>query len=70
MKKAWKVVAIIVAAAILIGLLFIGTGLLTGSDLTRIWDTMDAKYNVNWYVEAYGQWASDVILAILKPFVG
>ena len=65
MKKAWKVVAIIVAAAIVIGLLLVGIGLLTGSDLTRVWAVMDEKY----HVEMYMDYAGEVVRAIIKPFV-
>lgn len=65
MKKAWKVVAIIVAAAIVIGLLLVGIGLLTGSDLTRVWAVMDEKYHVEMYID----YAGEVVRAIIKPFV-
>ena len=46
MKKAWKVILIIVLAAILAGAILIGVGYFTGADTARIYQAVDDKYQV------------------------
>lgn len=56
MKKGWKIVTAIAFAAILLGAVFIGVGLLTGADFSRIYGTLDQRYQItmyyNWMLEA------------------
>lgn len=49
MKSGWRIILIIVAIAILLGVLCIGVGTMTGADYTRIWATLDDRYHVDMY---------------------
>ncbi|MCQ2558535.1 MAG: hypothetical protein MJ135_05375 [Oscillospiraceae bacterium] len=53
MKKAWKVILIIVLAAILAGVILIAAGYLTGADTSRIYEGMDQRYQLANKIEYY-----------------
>lgn len=65
MKSGWKVVLIIVLAAIAIGVLCIVVGNMTGADFTRIWATLDDRYHVemyyNYLIEVYNTLQAELI---------
>lgn len=56
MAKGWKIVTAISFAAIVLGAVCIGVGLLTGADFERIFSTLDQRYQLtayyNWVIEA------------------
>ena len=60
MKKGWKIVTAIVFAAILLGAVFIGVGLLTGADFSRIYSTLDQRYQITMYYN----WVQEAIQAV------
>ena len=60
MKKGWKIVTAIVFAAILLGAVFIGVGLLTGADFSRIYSTLDHRYSIT----IYYNWVQEAIEAV------
>lgn len=59
MKKGWRVIIIIVLVAVLLGGVSLAVGYMTGAETTRIMDTLDARYNINmwidWISQAYGE---------------
>ncbi len=61
MKKAGRVVLIIVLAAVLLGAVCVGVGLMTGADAMRVYSTLDERYNIGAYQEAYTEYAGQVI---------
>lgn len=60
MKKAGRVILIVVLAAVLLGAVCVGVGLMTGADITRIYSALDDRYNIAAYQEAYIQYADDL----------
>ena len=56
MIRAWKIVTAISFAAILLGAVCIGVGVLTGADFERIFMSFDQRYQItdyyNWVLEA------------------
>ena len=49
MKKGWHIVLIVVLAALLLGLVCIGVGFITGADTSRIYSVLDDEYNLTLY---------------------
>jgi len=68
MKKAGRVILIIVLAAVLLGFVCVGVGIITGADFTRIYSALDDRYNIAAYQEAYTQYAHQVIDAFSEVF--
>lgn len=60
MMRSWKIVTAISFAAILLGGVCIGVGILTGADFERIFSVLDQRYQVT----AYYNWALEAIEAI------
>lgn len=56
MAKGWKIIIAISFAAIVLGGVCIGVGLLTGAEFERIFNTLDQRYMLtdyyNWFLEA------------------
>lgn len=50
MKKAWGIVAIIVLAAVILGVVGIGVGLITGADIQRIFSVLESRNIVDMFV--------------------
>ena len=46
MKKAWKVVIVIVLVIVLVGAICAGVGMLAGGNLNRIYAELDAQYSL------------------------
>ena len=46
MKKAWKVVIVIVLVIILVGAICAGVGMLAGGNLNRIYAELDYQYSI------------------------
>ena len=61
MAKGWKIVTAISFAAIVLGAVFIGVGLLTGAEFERIISTLDQRYQLTMYYN----WVLESINAIL-----
>lgn len=53
MKNGWKIILIVVAAALLLGAVCMGVGAMTGADFTRIWATLDNRYHVDMYYQYF-----------------
>ena len=46
MKKAWKVVIVIVLIIVLVGAICAGVGMLAGGNLNRIYAELDSQYSI------------------------
>ena len=60
MIKGWKLVIGISFAAIILGAVCIGVGLLTGADFERIFTTLDQRYQI----VAYFNWLNEATKAV------
>ena len=50
MKNGWRIIIIVVLIAILLGGICLGVGVITGADMSHIYETLDEQYNlVGWY---------------------
>lgn len=58
MKKGWRIVLIIVLAAILLGAISMGVGILTGADVGRIYAKLDHEYQLGEYYDYFIQLVS------------
>ena len=70
MKKAGRVVLVIVLAAVLLGAVCVGVGLMPGADTARIYSALDNRYNIGAYLENYTVWAEQVIGALTEAWQG
>ena len=46
MKKAWRVILVIVLAVIVFGGVCLGVGIMTGADVSRIYTVLDKQFNL------------------------
>jgi len=60
MSKVWRVVLVVVTISILLGAVCIGVGLITGGEWERVYAALDTRY----HVDAYVNYAGDVIEAV------
>ena len=51
MKNGWRIILIIAAAAILLGCVCFGVGVLTGADTDRILQSLNNDYHLHTYIE-------------------
>ena len=71
MKNGWRVVLMIVMVALLLGLVAVGVGYMTGADMSRILSVLDGRYQLDlWqqYIQSWQQYALnlwDQVLALL-----
>ena len=68
MKKGWRIILTVVLAAVLLGAVCVGVGLMTGADTMRIYSALDSRYNLTAYVQAYAQYAADVAEAFTEAW--
>lgn len=53
MSKAWKIIAIIAVVALILGVLLILVGMVTGGDAQRVKDVFSATYNIEEKLNAF-----------------
>lgn len=51
MKRGWYIVLIIVLAALLLGVVCVGVGFITGANTARIYSVLDDKYSITLYYD-------------------
>ena len=66
MKKGWRVIIIIVLVAVLLGGVSLAVGFMTGAETTRIIDTLDARYNINMWIDWFSQVYGEIALVFLS----
>ena len=52
------------ADAVLLGAVCVGVGLMTGADAMRVYSTLDERYNISAYQQAYTQYAGELMDAV------
>ena len=60
MKKVWGVIIIVVLIAIMVGVVAVGVGLITGAEMGRIYSTLQDKYVIDMSI----RWINTVIEAV------
>ena len=60
MIRGWKVVTAISFAAIMLGAVCIGVGILTGAEFDRVFTILDDRYQI----VAYFNWVLEVVAAL------
>lgn len=55
MKKAWRIIIVIVIALAAIGAVCVGVGLITGADWPHIMAVLNEKYHIQEYYEWFQQ---------------
>ncbi len=68
MKKAGRAVLTAVLVALLLGAVCVGVGLMTGADTMRVYSTLDERYNLSAYQEAYTEYAGEVFDAVTEAW--
>ena len=66
MKKGWRVIIIIVLVAVLLGGVSLAVGFMTGAETTRIMDTLDARYNINMWIDWFSQVYEEIALVFIS----
>ena len=61
MRKIWKILSVIILAMIILGAVFIGVGMITNADLTRIYGVLDSR----WHITMYYEYAQEVIQLLM-----
>lgn len=61
MKKGWGIVLFIVVAALFLGAVSVGVGVITGANGERIFQTLDDRYHLQVYY--------DYIMQVYKAFL-
>ena len=51
MKNGWRIILAIVLVAILFGGVWLGVGIMTGSDMSRIYTVLDKQFNLTGMVQ-------------------
>lgn len=64
MEGAWRVVISIVLIAVLLGSVSIGVGLITGGRIDRVYSTLEGKYNISSYYNAYSEYLGNAATVI------
>ena len=67
MKRFWRIIIVIVLIAIVLGVIGLLAGMLTGANMDRIYSVFDEKYSVHTYYQnarIYLQYAVDVVKAV------
>ena len=50
MKKGWKIVFTIFLIVVVIGIVGVGVGMLTGAEYTRIYSVLDDQYHIDMWL--------------------
>lgn len=70
MEEAWRVIAVVVMIAVMLSVIAVGVGLLTGGSTERVLRLLDSKYQAIDYAKAYLKYAVDVYNAVVGAVFG
>lgn len=68
MKKGWKIVMAIFLIVVVIGIVGVGVGMLTGAEYTRIYSVLDDQYHIDMWLNYFAEVAAAVQAAV-KEYV-
>ena len=60
MKKGWKIVFTIFLIVVVIGIVGVGVGMLTGAEYTRIYSVLDDQYHIDTWLNYFAEVAAAV----------
>ena len=60
MKKGWKIVFTIFLIVVVIGIVGVGVGMLTGAEFTRIYSVLDDQYHIDMWLNYFAEVAAAV----------
>ena len=60
MKKGWKIVFTIFLIVVVIGIVGVGVGMLTGAEFTRIYSVLDDQYHIDMWLNNFAEVAAAV----------
>ena len=60
MKKGWKIVFTIFLIVVVIGIVGVGVGMLTGAEFTRIYSVLDDQYHIDMSLNYFAEVAAAV----------
>ena len=60
MKKGWKIVFSIFLIVVVIGIVGVGVGMLTGAEFTRIYSVLDDQYHIDMWLNYFAKVAAAV----------
>ena len=60
MKKGWKIVFTIFLIVVVIGIVGVGVGMLTGAEYTRIYSVLDDQYHIDMWLNYCAEVAAAV----------
>mgnify|MGYP000879772857 FL=1 len=60
MKKGWKIVFTIFLIVVVIGIVGVGVGMLTGAEFTRIYSVLDDQYHIDMRLNYFAEVAAAV----------
>lgn len=60
MKKGWKIVFTIFLIVVVIGIVGVGVGMLTGAEYTRIYSVLDDQYHIDMWLNYFAEVAAAV----------
>ena len=63
MKKGWKIVFTIFLIVVVIGIVGVGVGMLTGAEYTRIYSVLDDQYHIDMWLNYFAEVAAAVLAA-------
>lgn len=66
MKKGWRVIIVIVLVAVLLGAVSLAVGFMTGAETSRIMDTLDARYNINMWIDYFSLVYEQIALVFIS----
>ena len=55
MKKGWKIVFTIFLIVVVIGIVGVGVGMLTGAEYTRIYSVLDDQYHIDMWLNYFAE---------------
>lgn len=58
MKKGWKIIMAIFLIVVVIGVVSIGVGMLTGAEYTRIYSVLDDQYHIDMWINYFSEVAA------------
>ena len=58
MKKGWKIVFTIFLIVVVIGIVGVGVGMLTGAEFTRIFSVLDDQYHIDMWLNYFAEVAA------------
>ena len=58
MKKGWKIVFTIFLIVVVIGIVGVGVGMLTGAEYTRIYSELDDQYHIDMSLNSFPEVAA------------